>query len=235
MKEKTLASLEVVSALILTFIGGFIELYSLEVNGIFAGMQTGNLIQLFIYLTDKEYTLALYRLILIVTFFISCLIAEIIRYFLNKKGKNISPYILGLELLLILPLFFIKVEAYQDVPNTLNIVSDVFLTIFSAMQYMTFRELHGHSYATTMMTNLLSNLAKNLVSFITIKDKKKGKDCLEFFLILVSFILGSVVMYLIFINISSSEYLQLVLLIPFVLILITLLLNILINKNKLAK
>lgn len=221
--KKKQSLLELILAITLSFIGGFIELYSLQVHGIFAGMQTGNLIQAFIFLSDSQFTLALYRFLLIGVFFIACLLAELLKLVLEKRNKRIELVILIAQLCMLLPLFFIKVAPYNDEPKPLNIVADIFLTAFSAFQYMTFKEMHGHTYATTMMTNLLSNIAKNLVDFFKLKDKRNGRTCLDLLAILICFILGALTAYLILkaIKSASAEYISLILFLPAALIVIS--------------
>ncbi len=212
--DKNTSIIELIIAISLSFVGGFIELFSLQIHGVFAGMQTGNLIYTLINLIDGDLVSAGYHALMILIFFIAILLAELLKLILLKKKVRVELFTISLEICLLVPLMFINVQQIEDMPKTLNYVSSILLTIFSAFQYFTFKEIHGHTYATTMMTNLLSNLAKNLVDFIKIKNKSYGKACLDYLLILIFFCLGSITIYAILINLNNNSFVRLTLLIP---------------------
>ena len=221
-------SLELLMALLLTFVGGFLELYSLKVHGVFAGMQTGNLITLFTDLIDGNVTQAFYRLYVLLSFLVGCFLAEGIRFLLRKRKLPIETIILLFELFFLLPLFFLPIGETTGDVDTLDIVPDIFLALFSSFQYTTFRKVNGESYATTMMTNLLSNIAKDAFILAHEKEGKAAIPLLEHFLVLLFFVFGVLTFYLFDVHFLQSDLsLRLVVLLPFFLLFLVLLLSIL--------
>lgn len=211
---KNKSVLELIIAILLSFIGGFIELYSIQLSGVFSGMQTGNLIYTMTDLIDGDLVSAGYHALMILIFFIGILLAEFLKLVLLKKKIRVELFSITIQIILLLPLLFIKVQKIESSPLPIHYICSALLTLFSAFQYFTFRELHGHTYATTMMTNLLSNLAKNFADFIKFKDKSYGKTCLDYLSILIFFCSGAITVYAFIVNLNNSEQIKLTLLIP---------------------
>ena len=232
-------NLSLLFALLLTFVGGFLELYSLKVHGVFAGMQTGNLITMFTALVDGKTTRALFRLAVIGVFFLGCFLSEMIRLFLKKRKRRWEPVILVGEIVFLLPLFFLPAKGRDIIaemaePTGIDIVADIFLALFSSFQYASFRTVNGTSYASTMMTNLLTSIAKDLALLSSKKDEDAALRLLEHGLILVFFIAGFLVFYLslLFLNGGSDLSLRLILFIPIIILVFLFILSLSLSKKE---
>lgn len=190
------------SCLLLAFIGGFIELYAVRCHGIYPAMQTGNLITLFINLSDGKYALALASFAVILFFLLGCFLGEGLRLFLGKRKHIYKPLAILIEALLLLPLLFIKIDIEQlqqtGVPTYQDILADGFLALFGAFQLCTFKDVNAHFFASTMMTTILKNIASYTLLAIKEKDSERLLTVLEFVLILTSFILGFLTFYLVY-------------------------------------
>ena len=213
-------NIELLMALMLTFIGGFIEIYSLRVHSIFAGMQTGNLITMFTDFIDGNMAQGLYRLLVIGVFLLGCFLAEFLRFLLRKGKLPKESVILGFEIVFLLPLLFLPVGNIHGDAEWIDIVADIFLALFASFQYTTFRKVNGESYATTMMTNLMSNIAKDVFGLVHEKDEDDAIRLLEHILVLLFFVLGVISFYFTYIHIGTDSELaiRLMILIPLIIL-----------------
>lgn len=223
-------TLSLLFALVLTFIGGFVELYSVKVRGIYAAMQTGNLIYIFTNLIDQNYQLALNNAIVVILFFCGCFIGEVIRVHLKGKVLTFENLALILQAIFLVPAIAIPANSGNW---GLDITADAFLALFGAMQLCAFQSENGNFYVSTMMTIVLKMITTHFS--LTIKERKADHllTVVEYLLILLAFLLGIVTVYLIlrFAN-PSPLFLQLMGLIPLGLILVGLLpLSFVVFKN----
>ena len=166
--------ISIISAVLLTFAGGFTDAYTFIYRGVvFATMQTGNLIKFFISLTNGEFKLLF---ILPIAFFIlGCVIAALLR-----KSKYQSHIVL-------ISLIVTYVAAGLCPKNdTCDIVCVSILSIVGAMQFEAFRVCLGHRYTSTMCTN-------NIRLFSVGIAEAKGKTILLYASILTTFIVGIVI------------------------------------------
>ncbi|MBP5574220.1 MAG: DUF1275 domain-containing protein [Bacilli bacterium] len=125
MKKSNIISL--ISALLLTFAGGFVDAYTfIYRGGVFATMQTGNLIKFFISLVNGSFQLMF--LLPIIVFIGGCIIAALL-----KDNKYQSPItLISLLVVFIAAGFCPQTEAW-------NIVCVCLLSLVGAMQFESFR------------------------------------------------------------------------------------------------
>ena len=171
MNKKNIISL--ISALLLTFAGGFCDAYTfIYRGGTFANMQTGNLIKFFIALANGEFKLAL--LLPIIVFIVGCFIAALLR-----KCKYQSHIAL-------ISLFVVYVAAgFCPQTEVWNIVCVCLFSLVGAMQFEAFRRCLEYRYTSTMCTNNMRLLA------VSIAEKKLDKTLL-YIVIIVIFSIGVV-------------------------------------------
>lgn len=172
MNKKNAVSL--ISALLLTFAGGFCDAYTFICRGgTFANMQTGNLIKFFIALINGEFKLALF--LPIIVFIVGCLIAALLR-----KCKYQSHIVL-------ISLLVIYVAAgFCPQTEVWNIVCVCLLSLVGAMQFEAFRRCLEHRYTSTMCTNNMRLLAVSVA-------EKKFERTLLYGVIIVVFSVGVVI------------------------------------------
>lgn len=201
-------------AVLLCLLGGFVEIYSVKTRGIYAAMQTGNIINFFMDLIDNKIALALDNLLVIAMFFVGCVIGEGLRIFVKKKGNNLyEPLILILMVICLIPTICLPVDSDSlrngNLPTAYDLVANCFIALFGAFQLCAFQNMNGHFFVSTMMTMVL----KNITTYSILAAKEREVDhiytTLEYLFVLLSFILGAVIFYLCYqlINIDNKDFL----------------------------
>lgn len=166
--------ISIVTALLLTFTGGFTDAYTfIYRGGIFATMQTGNLIKFFINITNGEFKLAF--LLPIIFFIIGCVIAGLLR----KCKYQAHIALISLIVIYVVAGLCPKTEVW-------DIVSVSLLSIVGAMQFEAFRRCLGYRYTSTMCTNNIRLLSVNIA-------EGKGKVIAIYASIIATFIIGVVI------------------------------------------
>lgn len=203
-------------ALLLSFCGGFLEIYSLVCKGRFALMQTGNLIYTFTSLISSNFYEALVYLLTIVSFILGLFFSNFIEYKYSKKGKDVHVIELILIEVLILINIFIPTEFFQNdnilEANSLsiyNIISDILLSLIGAMLLESFKKINSHNFTSTMMTANLDRMVHSFfVSYIK-KDKDKNEERIygfEYIFIILSFGLGIISYFCYFYFLNKANY-----------------------------
>lgn len=171
MEKKNIIS--IISALLLTLAGGFTDAYTfIYRDGVFATMQTGNLIKFFIALTNGEFKLMF--LLPIIIFLLGCIAAVL----LGKSKYQSQITLITLFISFIFAGLCPKAEAW-------NIVCVSVLSFAGAMQFEAFRRCLGLRYTSTMCTNNMRLLGKSIAN-------RKLNDTLIYVSIIVTFISGIV-------------------------------------------
>lgn len=237
MKNKIINKSFIIS-LLLSFCGGFIELYSVKIHGVFACMQTGNMINMFANFFDNKIYLGLENISVAVIFFLGCILAETLKLKLENKIKYFNTLILFLMIVFasIIVIFPLNIDnASKSQPNVYDIISNACLALIGAFQFCIFKEVNNIGYTSTMMTATLRNISANLVSGIIEKNKTKLVITLEYIAFLFCFILGSIIFYILFKYNSNRNNLLLIQLLPLIIsftLLITLIISIFVDKEK---
>lgn len=161
---------------ILTFIGGFIEIYSFLLKGkVFATTITGNLILMFYNLLEFDKVEIVKYIFPIIGFSIGVVFSEYIRKYLNKK-VHWRVRVIELEMLIVVALAFI-------ISPKLNLLSICMMAFISGIQIQTFNKIDDKIYMSTMCTGNMRKLVESIV--------KKDKDSMKVFAtLIISFGLG---------------------------------------------
>ena len=174
--------LEYVIAFLFTFAGGFCDAYTLIYRrGLFANMQTGNLVKFCISLADGSFE-PMYFLP-IICFLLGCLIAILVN---KKKSHNIVLLIVMLALT-IGCIFMPSTDAW-------NVACVCLLSVTGAIQFEAFHQCVKTTYTSTMCTNNMRLLMESTVEFAS---DKKNKRVFFFLGIILCFGLGAVISALI--------------------------------------
>ena len=174
--------LEYVIAFLFTFAGGFCDAYTLIYRrGLFANMQTGNLVKFCISLADGSFE-PMYFLP-IICFLLGCLIAILVN---KKKSHNI--------ILLIAMLALTIGSIFMPNTDTWNVACVCFLSVTGAIQFEAFHQCVKTTYTSTMCTNNMRLLMESTVDFAS---DKKNKRVFFFLGIILCFGLGAVISALI--------------------------------------
>lgn len=161
---------------ILTFIGGFIEIYSFLLKGkVFATTITGNLILMFYNLLEFDKVEIVKYIFPIIGFSIGVVFSEYIRKYLNKK-VHWRVRVIELEMLIVVALAFV-------ICPKLNLLSICMMAFISGIQIQTFNKIDDKIYMSTMCTGNMRKLVESIV--------KKDKDSMKVFAtLIISFGLG---------------------------------------------
>ena len=185
MKNKKRA---ILTPLILSFIGGFLDIYSLMYRGgHFTFLQTGNLIYLARDLINNDYDSVLICLFIFLSFSVGLIIANIISYIFKIKKKE---YLINLILLMIVFIsiipnyFFIKTTTFD-----ISYIGVFSLGIIGGILLESFRFSYL-AYTATMMTNNYKMFMHSLINGILLKEKEEKNKALIYFLIILAFIIG---------------------------------------------
>ena len=185
----------IITPLILAFIGGFLDIYSLMYRGgKFILLQTGNIIYIGRDLINGNYNEVLICLFIFLAFTIGLVIANIISFILKKKEKEYLLHIVLLSLIFILLIpnyFFSKTMEFD-----LSYLAVFMLGLIGGILLESFRFSYL-AYTATMMTNNYKLFMHALINGILLKDKKERHKSYIYLLIIVSFICG-VLLYTLF-------------------------------------
>lgn len=173
--------------IILAAAGGYLDAYTYLVRGgVFANAQTGNIVLLGINIAQGSYAKALQYLLPIAAFSIGILIAETVK---SKLNKNLHIHwrqiIIAAEIILLFTAAFIP-EGQN------NIIVNTMVSLVCALQVESFRVINGNAVATTMCTGNLRSGTQLLFIGITAKNKPAIKQCLNYYGIILFFIIGAI-------------------------------------------
>lgn len=171
---------------LLAVIGGYVDAYTFFARGgVFANAQTGNMVLFGGYFFSGQWRQAWYHLIPIFAFVLGIVIAEVI-----KKRFREHPYIhwrqivIGIEILALLLVSFLPQGAY-------DVLANILVSFVCSLQVESFRKVNGNAYATTMCTGNLRSATEQLYLYRQNKDRKALRSSLEYYGVILFFILGA--------------------------------------------
>lgn len=143
-------------ALCLTFVGGFLEIYTYQLHGqVFANAQTGNLALLALNAMQGK-ARAWYYLVPIGAFLAGVIVSEWLRSVLSARQWATWHHFLVLaEAALMVVVAFLPAATSDAVVN-------VTVSFICSLQYNGFRRTHGLAYATTFCTGNLRSAGEAL-------------------------------------------------------------------------
>ena len=171
--------------IILNLVGGILDAHTfLFRNGVFANVQTGNIVFLALFVGENKTQKSLQCVFSIITFAIGIILTE----FIKKKIKNTHRFNY-VCIILIIEIFFITLASIFP-KNIHNMIVIITITFACSMQTNVFRTLQGSPYSTTMCTGNLRSACSSLFFFIYNKNKNEGKICFRYYIIIAIFFLG---------------------------------------------
>ena len=173
---------------LLTVVGGFLDTYTyLSRGGVFANAQTGNIVLLGISAADGNWKQIMSYVWPILAFMAGILLTEAVRKkYRYNPGLHWRQIVIGLEFLVLLCIAFVPSGRLNDLVNVL-------VSFVCSMQVESFRLLHGNAYATTMCTGNLRSATEQLFYYNINRDKKARDKSLQYYGIILFFIVGAVV------------------------------------------
>ena len=172
---------------LLAVIGGFLDAYTYLCRGhVFANAQTGNIVLLGLRVAEGDWGQALYYLFPILAFVLGVITAD-----LTKGRFRMHPVIhwrqitIGIEFLFVLAVAFLPRGSWDMCAN-------IVISFVCSMQVESFRKMKGNAFATTMCTGNLRSATENLFLFFKTKDPALGRKSLDYYGIILFFIIGAV-------------------------------------------
>lgn len=170
--------------------GGFLDAYTYLSRGkVFANAQTGNMVLLGLHIAEGNIIKVIYYLIPIIAFIVGIILVEWIqsRY---KNNNNITIHwrqiIIIIEVVILFFVAFIPSDQW-------NIIANTAVSFVCSMQVESFRKVKGNAFATTMCTGNLRSATEQLYRYKHTKDKEAWNKSLQYYGIILFFIVGAVV------------------------------------------
>lgn len=208
---------------ILAFTGGFLDVYTYICRGnVFANAETGNIVLLGIKLIEGNLDGVLHYLVPIVSFSLGVLFTEMVQHKYKQSRKiHWRRITISLEIIVLFAISFVPANEVN------NLITNSLVSFVCSIQVQSFRQINGSSIATTMCTGNLRSGTESLYRYLLTKDRKKLISTLNYFGIILIFILGAALSCII-----TKKFMIKAVLFPCVFLFIVLLLMSLPNNDK---
>ena len=193
---------EHIIAIMLSFIGGILDIYCLMNFNLYATLHTGNIIKLATCLVDKNYYMFIATFLIILFFGVGIYIANVIEN--SKKGSNIKKLFIASIVLLIISLF-VPNDAPQGELSSLKMLSAIIFGLEGAFIIHSFVSFGEFYYSATTMTSNVNRLVTSVYKRVHDKDKNNNYGILTYLFIFLFFMLGVAVGYLYLTSVPNFE------------------------------
>lgn len=187
MKTSPLFRYEAFVAIVLSFIGGLLDVYCLFQFNLYCMLHTGNLIKLETYLLDGDYPMFLATLLIILAFAAGIYLANLYEHHRKHTGNK---GLLRISILILFAAAVIPNDSEPGVLSSLKMLSAVLFGLEGAFLLHSFIRFGDYSYSATTMTANINRLVTGIYSRITTKDKIYNYSIRVYLLIFAFFILG---------------------------------------------
>ena len=182
MNEKYMSDTYFIGAL-LAVVGGYLDAYTyIARGGVFANAQTGNIVLFGLSLANGSVKAALYYLVPIFAFALGVVGAEGVR---NKYKEKNTFHWRQVTLLVEVTGLFAAAFMHSDM------LADILVSFVCAVQVQSFRKVNGNTLATTMCTGNLRTGTEALFYGIGNRDKEKLGKGIQYYGIILFFIIGA--------------------------------------------
>ncbi len=165
--------------------GGLQDAYTWFYRGeVFANAQTGNVVFFGVNLFSGNFSECIKYLIPMLAFFAGVLFAEVIRKaFSGVKSVHWRQMVLLTEIAVLCGVAFI--------PTSLNMLANALVSFVCAAQVQSFRKIEGGTFASTMCIGNIRSCAESLFSAVTGKKRGSLVKAAIYFGVIVLFMLGA--------------------------------------------
>ena len=174
--------------ILLAVAGGFLDVYTYVCRGgVFAYAQTGNIVLLGINIADQNWSKIWFYTYPILAFMAGILLTEAVRRkFRYNPGLHWRQIVIVLKFLVLWIIAFIPSGKYDNIINAA-------VSFVCSMQVECFRRFNGNAYASTMCTGNLRSATEQLFYYNINKDKEARNRSLQYYGIILFFIVGAVI------------------------------------------
>ena len=180
-------------AIILSFIGGILDIYCLINFDLYATLHTGNMIKLATYFIDKDSFMFLTTTLILLSFGIGIYLANVIEN-RNKKENTRELFIVSIVILVMAML--IPNDAPQGVLSVAKMIAAVLFGLEGAFIIHSFVSFDEFKFSATTMTANINRLVTNIYNKSHDKEKKKSYGISTYIFIFIAFLLGVALGYL---------------------------------------
>ncbi|WP_268913416.1 YoaK family protein [Lentilactobacillus sp. SPB1-3] len=175
------------AGMMLAATAGALDAYSYLYNGgVFAGLQTGNLILMGIHIGSGQFSQAGLELFSAVMFMLGVFIMRVIQqHYPSEIALKRQELTLIYEIIMFAAVAFLA-------PVLPRLIITGLLSIAAAAQLQEFRMLKGKPFTSLMMTGNIRTFAESGFDFLTTGDQKARATAGKMSLILLSFVIGAV-------------------------------------------
>lgn len=166
--------------------GGFQDAYTYNVRGeVFANAQTGNIVLVGQSIALGHWAVAVEHLIPVLAFAGGVFAAEQVRsrFHSHSRAFHWRQAVVLLEAVILLLVAFI--------PNQLDLLANVLVSLVCAMQVESFRKIEGNAYATTMCIGNLRSGTEQLYYWHRTHNKGYLHRAKVYYLVILVFVLGA--------------------------------------------
>ena len=169
----------------LSMSGGLMDAYSYSARGgVFANAQTGNVVLLSVNTFAGEWSQALHYLVPILAFAAGVLIVDSVRNHFNHLQR-----VHWRQLVLVAEIFLSVLVGF--LPNRLDMLANVIVSLSCAMQVQAFRKVDGYTVASTMCTGNLRSGIESLNAWRRTGNKKTLTKAGDYFGVILLFGVGA--------------------------------------------
>ena len=174
--------------ILLAIVGGFLDAYTYILRGgVFANAQTGNIVLLGLNIAEGNLKYSIYYLIPILAFALGVIISEFIKS-KNKDNNNIH----WRQIIIVIEIIILFIVGFIPCGN-MNLIVNISISFVCSMQVESFRKVNGNAFATTMCTGNLRSGTEQLYKYQRTKDKNMLYKTLQYYGIILFFILGAAI------------------------------------------
>ncbi|MCI8416034.1 MAG: DUF1275 domain-containing protein [Lachnospiraceae bacterium] len=173
---------------LLAIAGGYLDVYTYVCRGgVFANAQTGNIVLLGIRMADKNWSELMFYIYPILAFMAGILITEVVR-----RRFRYNPGLHWRQIVIVLEFLVLWVIAFTPSGRADHVVNSA-VSFVCSMQVESFRRFNGSAYATTMCTGNLRSATEQLFYYNINKDRAALVKSLQYYGIILFFIVGAVI------------------------------------------
>ena len=186
MSKRALQS-DAIIAIVLSFVGGLLDVYCLFNFNVYATLHTGNMIKLMTHLVDGSFAAFLDALFVIVAFAVGIFLTNV--YENSRKKRNERELFLISFFLLMLACLMPN----DRIPGELSAwkrIAAFLLGLEGAFLIHSFMRFGEYSYSATTMTANINRLVTVIHKRIREKDRSQNYAILVYLMIFLSFLLG---------------------------------------------
>lgn len=173
--------------MMLAVVGGFLDAYTYIIRGgVFANAQTGNIVLLGLHGAKGEWKEVVFYIIPIIAFALGVVVSEMV-----KSRFKIQSAIHWRQLVIIIEMILLLIVAFIPRGN-MDVIVNIIVSFVCAMQVEAFRKVNGNAFATTMCTGNLRSAMEQLYYYKNKKDKELLYKSLQYYGVILFFIVGAV-------------------------------------------